>query len=106
MRVHVFPFSARKGTKAYDYDDKIHPRIIKHRVKQIIQTSFECKADFTSEFVGKKVEILTEENKPDGVIGYSREYLPARIISPKKPNLNEFYYGNVKSVDNDGTLIL
>ena len=106
MRVHVFPFSARKGTKAYDYDDKIHPGIIKHREKQIMQTALECKVKFTKAFVGKNVEILTEENKPEGVIGYTREYLPARIISPKKPNLNEFYYGNVKSVDNDGTLIL
>ncbi|MCD4656158.1 MAG: MiaB/RimO family radical SAM methylthiotransferase [Planctomycetes bacterium] len=106
MRVHAFPFSARAGTKAYDFTDKIHPGIIKHREKQIMQTALECRIKFSSAFIDKTVEILTEESKPDGVIGYTREYLPARIISHKNQKLNEFFYGKVKSIENDGTLIL
>jgi len=106
MRVHAFPFSSRSGTKAYDFKDKVQPGIVKHREQKLFTLAEQCKLDFTTQFIGSYVEILTEKHENAETIGYTREYLPARIISMKKPELNQFIKLKVREINAEGELIL
>ena len=106
MRVHAFPFSARSGTKAFVFKNKVHPGTIKHRENELFQLAEKCKQDFTNKFINSDVEILTEKHEDGATIGYTREYLPARITTLRNPELNKFYTLTVKDINEQDELIL
>lgn len=75
--LHVFPFSCRKGTPAYDMPNQISPEIKAKRVDELLKLSEQLKNDYRSKFVGKEFEVIVEEkNKVNGKYrGHSSNYL-------------------------------
>ncbi len=78
--VHIFPYSKRKGTKAYDLPD-LSKDIKKRRVDALEEVNQELSKSYLSKFVGKSSTMLFEEEKECSE-GYSREYI--RCYSDKK----------------------
>ena len=60
MKIHVFPFSARKGTLAYGMPDKVPGEIKKERSAKLIELSNRGFEKFTESMIGKSYEILME----------------------------------------------
>ncbi len=75
--LHVFPFSAREGTKAYSMPNQISPEVKNKRVQILLELSEKLKAEYRSKFVGKELEVIVEEkNKMNGLmVGHSSNYL-------------------------------
>lgn len=75
--LHVFPFSAREGTPAYEMKDQVSPEIKAKRVQTLLDLSEELKANYRKQFVGKELEVIIEEkNKKTGkMMGHSSNYL-------------------------------
>lgn len=75
--LHVFPFSAREGTKAYSLPDQVKPEIKSERVATLIGLSNELQKDYYSKFIGKELEVILEErNKQTGKLsGFTSNYL-------------------------------
>jgi threonylcarbamoyladenosine tRNA methylthiotransferase MtaB len=77
--LHVFPFSARSGTPAAEYADKIPPDIIKDRCERMRRLGQAKRGRFYRGFVGKTLPVLIE-TKRDGASGLlkgvSSNYLP------------------------------
>ena len=75
--LHVFPFSAREGTKAYSMPNQISPEVKNKRVQILLELSEKLKAEYRSKFVGKELEVIVEEkNKKNGLmVGHSSNYL-------------------------------
>jgi len=71
--VHIFPYSKRKGTKAYDLPD-IDKSIKKQRVYALEEVNKKLSQKYLSHFVGKTSTMLAEEKK-DCWEGFSREYI-------------------------------
>lgn len=83
-KVHCFPYSSRKGTKAAQMP-QVRPEIIKSRTGRLLALSEEQEETFMKSFVGKKVRVLVEASERiDGKLihkGYTDEYVRAHILS-------------------------
>ena len=77
MKIHVFPYSPRKGTVAAKYKDAVSPDVKKARTERMIQVSDELGKAHMSGLKGKVVRVLVEqramgfensEEQPDAVM--------------------------------------
>ena len=59
-KIHVFPFSLRRGTKAEELPNHIDDLTKKERVKKILEISKKLELEYFNKFVNKEVEFLTE----------------------------------------------
>ena len=74
-KIHVFPFSLRKGTKAEELPNHVDGVIKKNRVKKIIAISKELEIKYFNKFINKKVVFLPEIYKDGYIIGHTGNYL-------------------------------
>ncbi len=63
-KIHVFPFSARKGTPAAKMPGKVDPAIIKTRTEALQATDNRLQEQFRKQFVGQSVNVLVESLRP------------------------------------------
>ena len=85
--LHVFPFSARPGTKAANLPDKIDAEIIKDRCERMRILGNEKRMKFYQAFVGQVLSILIEserEASTNFLKGISSNYLPVLISAGDK----------------------
>ena len=85
-KIHVFPYSRRKGTKADLMDEQIPENIKKERVKRLIEVSNNLEQQYLDSFISKNVLVLIEENKDNYSIGHTGNYLKVKILGDIKPN--------------------
>jgi len=84
MRIHIFPFSKRKGTKAYDYRDDIFCLTKKERGDRLLSIVKASALRFSKRFVGREVRVLVEEKgTAEGYLqGYTDTYIKVYIEGP------------------------
>ena len=92
--LHVFPFSAREGTKAYDMPDQVKPEIKADRVEKLIKLSNELQSNFINKFKGQELEVILEErNKTTGLLsGFTSNYIKLEADLPDE------YIGKVHKI--------
>ena len=74
-KIHAFPYSERKGTKASMMDGKV-PEIVKHeRVKKLLELSDSLEKSYYDKFKEKKLDVLIEEVNEFGSKGHTSNYL-------------------------------
>ena len=75
--LHVFPFSAREGTKAYSMSNQVDAKIKAERVDKLIKLSNELQSNFIKKFKGQELEVILEErNKTTGLLsGFTSNYI-------------------------------
>ncbi len=86
-RLHVFPFSAREGTKAYDMKPKVPTVTARQRAKQLISIGEKLEHEYLSSLIGRTDEVLFEEESkvsPGLTEGYSKRYV--RVAANVKEN--------------------
>ncbi|HGY11700.1 MAG TPA: radical SAM protein, partial [Desulfobacterales bacterium] len=66
--LHVFPFSARKGTPAFHFDNKVDPKVIKSRCARMRELGKIKQKAFISAQLNKRQEGLVQ-HKPDSKTG-------------------------------------
>ena len=99
MECHIFPYSIRKGTKAYDMEGHLNPSIIKQRANELIKLSNNLKNEYIESKIGVIKEVLFEQQKNGKWYGHTSDYIEVFINS--KENLdNEIRY--VKLLKNVG----
>lgn len=74
-KIHVFPFSLRKGTKAEELPNHVDGSVKKQRVKRLIDISKECEINYFNKFIGSEVEFIPEVYKDSYIIGHTGNYL-------------------------------
>jgi len=75
-KMHVFPYSIRKGTAAEKMNGQIEKNVKKERAEKLIELSLKNEIEFAKRFVGKDVEVILEKGQT-GVYreGYTKEYV-------------------------------
>jgi threonylcarbamoyladenosine tRNA methylthiotransferase MtaB len=76
---HVFSYSKRKGTKAAIMDNQIDAGVIKQRSKILRDLGIKKKIEFNKNFIGKKLEVLVENNSK----GTSKNYISVKLVNDK-----------------------
>jgi threonylcarbamoyladenosine tRNA methylthiotransferase MtaB len=74
-KIHVFPFSPRSGTLAYQYKNIVQPEVIKKRTKDLLELSKTLSYNVKQDFIGKSVEVLIEEDSSGFTTNYLRVVL-------------------------------
>ncbi len=82
-KIHVFPFSPRKGTAAADMQDKVEIKIIKERSKILRKLDVELGLKFRSQFISENAEVLIE-NENGEFSGRSERYFMVYINKSEK----------------------
>lgn len=81
-KVHVFPYSVRKGTAAEKYPDRIPAEIKSVRAKLMQSAADKSQSDYLSSQIGRKSSVLIERYKDDSYYcGYTKNYVPVRVYS-------------------------
>ncbi len=87
-KVHMFPYSPRKRTKAALYKNPVSPEEIKRRKTLLLHKAEEVAYKLRERFVGKTVYVLVEQKMESGFFGHSEHFLPVYIQSTSlKQNL-------------------
>ena len=86
-KIHVFPFSGRKGTPAYEFDGQVEGPIKKQRAHELADKEEKISINFLDSFIGKELEVLFEADSSREVTteGYSTNYL--RVSVPRDDEL-------------------
>ena len=74
-KIHVFPCSVRKGTKAEAMDGAVKESIKKERVHVLLDLSKELEIKYMKKFIGKKVKFIKEIEKNGFAIGHTDNFL-------------------------------
>ena len=81
--VHVFPYSARKGTKAFEMPNQVNPTIKKERVNRTLKLVKEIQVMQLKKQTGQNHQILIEEIKKGFGYGFASPYFKVRIQESK-----------------------
>ena len=85
-KIHVFPYSERKGTAAAMMPQ--HPMPVREkRAKELSLVAEKLREDFEKSFVGRRVEVLFEQTKDNLTEGLTKNYL--RVFVDKDETLHD-----------------
>ena len=86
-KMHIFKYSPRKGTRAEQMPQQIEPQLKEERSKKLIELSDKNEKEYNSEYVGKRVEVLWEEQKNEIYKGHTKNYVLVEMKA--KPSENK-----------------
>lgn len=78
-KLHVFPYSERKGTASSKMNNKVDGHEKKERARRLIETSKDLEINYMKKYLGKTVEVLVEEIKDGYSYGHTGNYLYCKI---------------------------
>jgi threonylcarbamoyladenosine tRNA methylthiotransferase MtaB len=81
-KVHIFPFSARKGTPAFDMPDKVPHEVKQDRLLRLQQVEAEVRDEYFRTLLGLRLQVMIEgqsEYLASGFAGTSCRYAPVEI---------------------------
>ena len=79
-KIHVFPYSRRKNTKADLMDNQVKDEIKKQRVKVLLNLSKELEINYFNKFINKEVVFIPEVIKDNYLIGHTGNYLLVKAL--------------------------
>lgn len=100
-KVHVFPYSRRKGTVADKATNHIAPNIKEQRAKEMGVLVAETRAEFLQSQVGRVEPVLVERLRHGYLEGYTKNYTPVHIISEKEELCGQIVSVEITSAEDD-----
>lgn len=91
-KIHTFPYSMRKGTKA-SIMKQVNDNVKKKRTHEILELSNQLENNYYKKFLGKKLSVLVE----DGISGFTSNYI--KVCLDKECENNTFVDCEIISVD-------
>lgn len=83
LKVHVFPYSRREGTPAYDFPDQIPEHEKESRSRRMTAAVDAVQSELASEMSGRHAEVLLETPLSSTLFtGYTKQYLPVAVNAP------------------------
>ena len=99
-KLHVFPYSKRRGTKAVDMP-QVNDTVKKNRAIELIELSKELEINYNNKFLHKKIEVIFEQKLNDTLmIGHSSNFLS--VITERNDELiGKNLLVEICKIDND-----
>lgn len=87
-KVHMFPYSPRKRTRAALYPNKVPQDVIRRRKQELLRLAEKTGFELRQKFVGRKMKVLLEnESKPGFLSGHTDNFLRVWVPAEnRKPN--------------------
>ena len=104
LRIHIFPYSERKGTMADKLLPKVEEKTKKEREKRIEDLATHLSFNLRKKFIGKRKEVLLEKKMRNGRLwGYSEDYIPVSMENHSDILLGKIYNVLITKVNKDST---
>ena len=104
LKVHVFPYSVREGTRAAEFKNQISPAVKKQRAHIMQEKAEQIRKEVLLENVGRECEILIEGRQKGGLsIGYTKDYLPV-FVENCKANEGSLLMVKIIGIHGDGCI--
>lgn len=104
-KVHIFPYSIRKGTRAAVMENQIQKKIKEERCAILADICAKERFEFMSSHIGKTFEVLFETPKNGIQRGYTRNYIPVAVKNIENENLTGRLLDiKIISADSDGCI--
>ena len=84
-KIHIFPFSARRGTPAAEMSGQLPKKIKRQRQQALSQLEVQLRDRYFHSLLGSRLQVLVESSHPDRVnvqVGTSCRYAPVEIKTP------------------------
>lgn len=82
-KIHVFPYSRRRGTVADRLDGQVPNEVKSRRAHELLRLTEELERSFAEKLIGSEAEVLIEEASSDGsMTGFTDTYVRAYVASP------------------------
>ena len=78
-KVHIFPYSKRKGTKAASMPCQIDKKTKQQREKQLCEVEKDCRLTFLESMVGTSQKVLVERCIDGICVGFSKNYITIKF---------------------------
>ena len=91
-KIHVFPFSRRKGTPADLMKNQVDEKIKKQRVHILLDLSKDLEIEYMKKFLGKELTYIKEIEKDGFFIGHTGNYLQVKTKEPEKVLIEKIEY--------------
>ncbi|MFH1190184.1 MAG: tRNA (N(6)-L-threonylcarbamoyladenosine(37)-C(2))-methylthiotransferase MtaB [Candidatus Omnitrophota bacterium] len=105
-RTHIFTFSRREGTPAYDMPDTVERPIVKRRYESMQEAAHEAAYAYRRNFLGQELKVLveTKRDKSTGLLkGYSDNYIQV-LFSGRDDLMKTIVPVRVAGVDPERTM--
>ena len=74
-KMHVFPYSPRKGTIAANMPNQVDGKVKEQRSKTLIELSNSNQKQYNEQYIGKEVEVLFEDRENEFYKGHIQNYI-------------------------------
>lgn len=78
-KIHVFPYSMRKGTPASKFKNQVDGNIKKERARKLIELSESLEREYMNHFLNSSIEVLMEHSKDGYSYGHTSNYLCIKL---------------------------
>jgi threonylcarbamoyladenosine tRNA methylthiotransferase MtaB len=87
-KVHMFPYSPRKRTRAALYPNQIPADVVRSRKQRLLRLAEKTGFELRQKFVGRTMQVLLEnETKPGFIAGHTANFLRVWVpVGHHKPN--------------------
>ncbi|MFH1777913.1 MAG: tRNA (N(6)-L-threonylcarbamoyladenosine(37)-C(2))-methylthiotransferase MtaB [Candidatus Omnitrophota bacterium] len=82
LRIHVFPFSRRRFTTAYQWKQLL-PAVVKERVMILQETAIGLSIKYRQKYLNQKLELLVENRKNGDLRGYTQNFIQVSVVGNK-----------------------
>src|SRR5262245_16326655 len=82
MKIHAFPFSARRGTPAAEFPEQVPAHVRKDRLAQLAELEGRLARRYYGALVGKRLTVLVEARPAAAagcVLGTACRYVPVEL---------------------------
>ena len=103
-KIHIFPFSPRKGTPAASFNEVVSEKAKQRRVEELAQADRESHEKYCESMLDRTVTVLFEQESEEGLWeGLSGNYV--RVYAKSKENLSgKIRKITLKALHNDGMI--
>ncbi len=95
-KIHIFPFSARRGTPAAEMADQVHPAEKSDRAARLAALESLLRARYFGQLIGRSLRVLVESRhprRPGWLAGTACRYAPV-LVPAGNPMAGNFVAGN------------
>lgn len=81
-KIHIFPFSARRGTPAAEMNNQLPKQVKKQRGRELAALEMELRHDYFTSLLGSELEVLVEaqeQNSESQLVGTACRYAPIQF---------------------------
>lgn len=102
-KIHIFPFSGRKGTPAAEMADQISKKEKSDRLARLAEVEAKLRNDYFQSLVGERLQMIVERNDGGQHLGTACRYAPMRLCGGKYET-GQFVSAKANAIEN-GMLI-